>query len=97
MVYLFEVALATGTVTNCRSAIAAVHNGFPAGPSVSDSQALGRLLRGRFVPVPRYVGWYPHGPPFFSVLATLTGPPFEPLAKAALVHLTIQVAFLLAV
>ena len=94
--YLFEVALATGTVAHCRSAIAAVHDGFPDGSSVSDSRALSQLLKGRFVsrpPVRRLVpAW-----DLFSVLATLTGPPFEPLAKATLLHLTIKVAFLLAV
>ena len=94
--YLFEDGLATGTVTNYRSAIAAVLYGFPGGSSISDSRALGQLLKGRFVsrpPVRRLVpAWDP-----FSVLATLTGPPFEPLAKATLLHLTIKVAFLLAV
>ena len=94
--YLFERDLASSTIKNYRSAIAAVHRGFPDGSSVSDNHALHQLLRGMFVsrpPTRRLVpAW-----DLFSVLATLSSPPFEPLGGSTMLHLSMKVAFLLAV
>lgn len=77
-----------------RSAIAAIHSGFPDGSTVSDSRALNLLIRGMFNrrPVVR-----PLVPPWSlsSVLAALAKEPFEPLASASLKHLTLKAVFLL--
>ena len=84
------------TIRGYRSAIAAVHEGFPDGSSVTDSQDLGKLLKSFFLARPKN----PQLAPSWSlpkVLEALAKPLFEPLAEASLKHLTIKTVFLVAV
>ena len=93
---LFDRGRAVSTIRGYRSAISAVHEGFPDGSSVSDSQDLGKLLKSFFLARPRN----PQLTPSWSlpkVLDALAKPPFEPLAKASLLHLTVKTVFLVAV
>ena len=94
--HLFQSGLQVATIFNYHSAIAAIHQGFTDGSSVSINNAIHHLLRGMFIqrpPVKRLIpSW-----DLSSVLRLLAGPPFEPLSNASLMHLTIKLAFLLAV
>ena len=96
LLYLFDSGLATATVKNYRSAIAAIHTGFSDGSTVSNNRAIGQLTRGMFVTRPPTRKLVPSWD-LFSVLSTLAKPPFEPLGGATLLHLSIKVAFLVAV
>ena len=96
LLYLFDSGLMTATIKNYRSAIAAIHQRFSDGSTVSTNSAVSQLLKGMFVnrpPVRKLVpSW-----DLFSVLSTLAKPPFEPLGSATLLQLSIKVVFLLAV
>ena len=94
LLYLFDSGLGTATVKNYRSAIAAVHGGFVDGLQVSDNRAIRQLAKGMFVthpPVRKLV------PSWDLLLTALTKPPFEPLSGATLLHLSVKLAFLVAV
>ena len=96
LLYLFKSGLTVATVKNYRSAITAIHQGFPDGSTVSDSQPLKHLTRGMFTerpPVRRLIPTWDLG----YVLQMLTEAPFEPIGQASLLHMTIKLAFLLAV
>ncbi|XP_033644334.1 uncharacterized protein LOC117303973 [Asterias rubens] len=95
LLYLYESGLATATVKNYRSAIAAIHESFPDGSSISSNQAISQLARGMFVSRPPVRKLVPSWD-LQSVLSTLAGPPFEPLSNAPLLQLSIKVSFLLA-
>ena len=94
--HLFRSGLQVTTIRNYRSAIAAIHQGFADGSSISSNDAIQHLFRGMFTqrpPVKRLIpSW-----DLSAVLRLLAGPPFEPLSGASLLHVSIKLAFLLAV
>ena len=96
LVYLFEWDLSASTIRNYRSAIAAIHLGFPDRTSVSDNKALGQLVRGMFVSRPPTRRLIPSWD-LFNVLSSLSRSPFEPMGSSTLLDLSIKVTFLLAV
>ena len=93
---LFNEGKQVNTIKNYRSAIAAVHGGFPDGTSVSSSQVIQQLLKGmaNTRPVVRALApsWSING-----VLRSLAAEPFEPLHSAPLELLTRKTLFLVAV
>ena len=92
---LFDEGKQVNTIKNYRSAIAAVHGGFPDGSSVGSSQVIHQLLRGmaNSRPVVRSLApsWSMNG-----VLRALAAEPFEPLHSAPLELLTRKTLFLVA-
>ena len=96
LVYLFDSGLTTATVKNYRSAIAAIHGGFPDGSSVSNNDTLGQLIKGMFTSRPPTRKLVPSWD-LFTVLTALSRPPFEPLSGTSLLNLSVKVAFLIAV
>ncbi|XP_038065583.1 uncharacterized protein LOC119735737 [Patiria miniata] len=96
LVGLFDSDLATATVKNYRSAIAAIHGGFSDGSSVSDNQNLSQLIKGMFVSRPPTRRLLPSWD-LFAVLSALSRPPFEPMGSSTLLQLSVKVSFLLAV
>ncbi|XP_033634203.1 uncharacterized protein LOC117295606 [Asterias rubens] len=96
LVYLLDSGLTTGTVKNYRSAVAAIHPGFPDGSTVSDNGALSQLIKGMFVTRPPERKLVPSWD-LFDVLSTLAGPPYEPMDCSTLLQLSVKLAFLLAV
>ena len=85
--------LAPSTFAGYRSAIAAIHQGFSDGSTVSSNADLSTLLKGIFVVTakPRTLKETWDLP---TVLRYLAGPPFEPLATAPLKSVAIKTAFL---
>ena len=96
LISFFDKKRALSTIKGYRSAIAAVHSGFPDGSGISSSPYLSKLIRSFFLqrpPVTRLV-------PAWSlprVLDSLAKPPFEPMAKSSLHHLTMKTVFLVAI
>ena len=86
--------LAPSTFAGYRSAIAAIHQGFPDGSTVSSNTDLSTLLKGIFVVAarPRTLRETWDLP---TVLKYLVGPPFEPLHAAPLKSVAIKTAFLI--
>ena len=86
--------LAPSTFAGYRSAIAAIHQGFPDGSTVSSNTDLSTLLKGIFVIAarPRTLRETWDLP---TVLKYLAGPPFEPLHVAPLKSVAIKTAFLI--
>jgi len=89
----FDEGLQSATVRNYKSAILSVHRGFSDGSTLNDGDHLSKLLDGMFNerPPPRTVvpTWE-----LEVVLNYLKGPPFEPLRRATLKHLTLKTVFL---
>ena len=85
--------LAPSTFAGYRSAIAAIHQGFLDGSTVSSNTDLSTLLKGIFVVTakPRTLKETWDLP---TVLRYLAGPPFEPLATAPLKSVAVKTAFL---
>ena len=96
LLYLFDSGLKMATVKNYPSAIFAIHEGFPDGSSVPDNRAISQLVKGMFVTRPPTRQLVPSWD-LFSVLSTLSQPPFEPISNVTLLQLSIKVVFLLAV
>ena len=86
--------LAPSTFAGYRSAIAAIHQGFSDGSTVSSNTDLSTLLKGIFMVTakPRTLKETWDLP---TVLRYLAGPPFEPLATAPLKSVAIKTAFLI--
>ena len=86
--------LAPSTFAGYRSAIAAIHQGFPDGSTVSLNTDPSTLLKGIFVVAarPRTLRETWDLP---TVLKYLAGPPFEPLHAALLKSVAIKMAFLI--
>ena len=96
LIYLFDENRALTTISSFRTAIAAIHRGFPDGSSVSSSVHLTRLLRSFFLSRPPsrtlVSSWS-----LPAILRALAKPPFEPLARASFHHLTVKTVFLIAI
>ena len=84
------------TIQGYRSAIAAVHEDFPDGSSVSVLRTWASFLILFLLARPRIPQLAPSGS-LPKVLEALAKPPFEPLAEASLLHLTVKTVFLVAV
>ena len=86
--------LAPSTFAGYRLAIAAIHQGFPDGSTVSSNTDLSTSLKGIFVVAARprtlRIQW-----DLPTVLKYLAGPPFEPLHAAPLKSVAIKTAFLI--
>ena len=96
LISLFDKGRSLPTIRGYRSAIAAVHRGFSDGSGVSNSPFLTHLLKSFFLKRPANRRLTPAwGLPL--VLDALAKPPFEPLCKASLHHLSIKTAFLIAI
>ena len=95
LIHLFDKGLSLSTIRGYRSAIAAIHNGFPDGSRVSDSLELGHLLRSFFLKRPSS---RPLAPSWSlpKVLETLARPPFEPMCDASFHNLTVKTVLLIA-
>ena len=95
LVHLFRAGLQPNTIGNYRSAISAVHRGFPRGRSVGRAPEIEHLLRGFAIKRPPLrslpPSWEING-----VLEYFAGPPFEPLGDSSLENLTLRTLFLLA-
>ena len=96
LIHLFDDKKALSTIASHRTAIGTMHSGFPDGSSVSSSVHLSRLLRSFFLSRPPertlVPPWSLH-----AVLRALAKPPFEPLAQASFLHLTVKTVFMVAV
>ena len=92
---LFEEGKQVNTIKNYRSAIAAVHKGFPDGSTVGTSAVLRQLLQGMSNSRPTLrtlaPSWSING-----VLRALAREPYEPLHSCPLELLTRKVLFLIA-
>ena len=86
--------LAPSTIAGYKSAIAAIHRGFPDGTTVSSNTDLSTLIKGLFVVSarPRTLNETWDLP---TVLKYLAGPPFEPIHTAPLRSVAVKTAFLL--
>ena len=95
LMILFEEGKQVNTIKNYRSAIGAVHQGFPDGSSVGTSAILQQLLQGmsNSRPTRRLLApsWSING-----VLQALAREPYEPLHSCRLELLTRKVLFLVA-
>ena len=81
---------------NYRSALVAIHYGFDDGSFISDNSVIHHLLWSMFITHPQVkhlVLLWDLG----EVFRLLAGSPFEPLADVSYLHLSIKLAFLLAV
>lgn len=96
LISLFDKGRFLSTLRGYRSAIAAIHAGFPDGLRVSNSPRLAMLLWSFFLELPPQQKL---APPMSlpKVLSALFMPPFEPLAKASLHCLTFKTLFLIAI
>ena len=95
LVHLFNSQLKVTTIKNYRSAIAAVHEGFSDGSTISSSPVLTQILRGMFnerPPRQRLVPSWDLG----RVLENLAAVPYEPAHRSSLLQLSIKLAFLIA-
>ena len=96
LISLFDKGRSLSTIRGYRSAIAAVHLGFSDGSGVSNSPFLTHLLRSFFLKRPANRSLTPSWS-LPLVLDALAKPPFEPMSKASLHHLSIKTAFLIAI
>ena len=96
LISLFDKGRSLSTIRGYRSAIAAVHRGFADGSGVSNSPFLTHLLKSFFLKRPANRSLTPAWS-LPLVLDALSKPPFEPLAKASLHHLSVKTAFLIAI
>ena len=96
LISIFDKKLALSTIRGYRSAIAAIHAGFPDGTNVSSAPCLGSLVRAFFLKRPPVRKLLPSWS-LPTVLEALAKPPFEPLAEASLRNLSVKTAFLVAI
>ena len=83
------------SVRTCRTAVGAVHHGFPGGTTVSSSTVIHDLIKGMFHKRPPSKSLVPAWD-LPRALRLLAEPPFEPLDQASLLDLTRKTAFLVA-
>ena len=83
------------SVRACRTAVGAVHRGFPGGTTVSSSTVVHDLIKGMFHKRPPAKSLVPAWD-LPRALRMLAEPPFEPLDQASLLDLSRKTAFLVA-
>ena len=95
LTHVFNEGKQVNTVRGYRTAIGAVHGGFPSGASVSDAGQLDMLIRAMGLKRPRIRSL---APPWdmAKVLEALAKSPYEPMASASLLNVSIKTAFLIA-
>ena len=93
---VFDEGKQVSTIKNYRSAIAAIHEGFPDGSTLGNNSFIAQLLRGMANDRPRVRSLAPTWS-ISAVLAALATAPYEPLHKASLADLTHKTLFLVAV
>lgn len=95
---LFESGMETATIKGYRSAILAIHRGFPDGSKLKDDprRSLHFLIEGMHNTRPPTRKVMPEWD-LAVVLGKLNKPPFEPLQAADIRDLTIKTAFLIAI
>ena len=96
LITLFDKGLLVSTIRGYRSAIAAIHTGFPDGSSMSTTPSLTGLVRAFFLERPPKRKLLPAWS-LPRVLEALAKAPFEPLAEASLRDVTIKTVFLMAI
>ena len=94
-IHLFDKGLALPTIRSYRSAIGQIHKGFEDGSLVSNAPALTKLFRAFFLKRPPIRKLLPSWS-LPKVLEALAKHPFEPMAKASLMDLTVKTSFLMA-
>ena len=94
--HLFQSGFQVVTICNYHSAIATIHQGFTDGSLVSTNDTIHHLLCGMCIQRPPVKRLFPSWD-LPVVLGLLAGPPFEPPSGASLLHVSIKLAFLLAV
>lgn len=92
---LYREGKQVSTIRNYRSAIAAVHNGFPDGSTLGSNNTIRQLLKGMFNRRPPQKRLAPSWS-INDVLKVLAAPPFEPMYNAPLEQLTFKTVFLVA-
>ena len=95
-IHLFDKGLALPTIRAYRSAIAVIHKGFDDGTIVSNAPTLTKLFKAFFLSRPPKRRLLPSWS-LPKVLEALAAPPFEPLATASIMNLTVKTVFLMAV
>ena len=95
-IHLFDKGLALSTISSYRSAIALIHKGFEDGSIVSNAPSLTKLFKAFFLKRPKLKKLLPSWS-LPRVLEALAKRPFEPMAKASLIDLTVKTAFLTAI
>ena len=95
LTHVFNEGKQVKTVRGYRTAIGTVHMGFPSGASVSDAGQLDMLIRAMGLKRPRIRSL---APPWdmVKVLEALAKNPYEPMASAMLLNVSIKTAFLIA-
>ena len=93
---LFDKGRLVSKIRGYRSAIAAIHTGFPDGSCVSTASSLTGLVRVFFLERPPAQKFLPAWS-LPCVLEALAKAPFEPLAEASLRDVTIKTVFLIAI
>ncbi|PIK49494.1 hypothetical protein BSL78_13642 [Apostichopus japonicus] len=92
---LFQEGKQVSTIRNYRSAIAAIHRGFPDGSTPGNNREIAQLLRGMANKRPRVRRLAPSWG-LSATLHALTRAPYEPMARASLAVLTKKTLFLIA-
>lgn len=92
---LYREGRQVSTIRNYRSALSAVHKGFPDGTTVGSNPVIGQLLRGMFNKRPPQKRLAPSWS-INDVLTSLCQAPYEPMQNAPLEHLTHKTLFLVA-
>ena len=95
LLHLFNSGLQISTIRGYRSAISAIHQGFPDGSTTTSNGPISHLLRGMFLKRPTSRKLVPSWD-LGTVLVSLSKDPFEPANSAPLHQLTIKTVFLLA-
>ena len=96
LIELFDEGLALATVRGYRSAIGAVHAGFPDGSTVASNESISRIMKAFFIKRPPSRSLVPSWD-LTRVLQALARAPFEPMAEAPLKQVAVKTAFLLAI
>ncbi|PIK62609.1 hypothetical protein BSL78_00505 [Apostichopus japonicus] len=91
---LFREGKQVSTIKNYRSAIAAIHQGFPDGSTLGNNLDIAQLIKGMANRRPRVRRLAPSWG-LSAVLHALAGPPYEPMANASLAALTKKTLFLI--
>ncbi|XP_071816589.1 uncharacterized protein [Apostichopus japonicus] len=93
---LFREGKQVSTIKNYRSAIAAIHQGFPDGSTLGNNPDIVQLIKGMANRRPQ-VRLLASSWGLSAVLHALAGPPYEPMGNASLAALTKKRLFLIAV
>lgn len=93
LLLLAEEGKQLSTIKNYRSAISAIHQGFPDGTTVGTNDVIAKLLKGLFFRIPRSERLAPKWS-INDVLAALAATPYEPMSNAPLEALTHKTLFL---